>query len=75
MRNKKVSGSFKQSDDQGISRLNRVWRMLREEGAQSVSDIAAFNGFYHHSQFSADYKQLFGECPSETLGWCSGEVA
>ncbi|EON90829.1 transcriptional regulator, AraC family protein [Marinobacter lipolyticus SM19] len=58
-----------------ISRLNRVRRMLREEGAQSVSDIAAFNGFYHHSQFSADYKQLFGECPSETLGRCSGEVA
>ncbi len=50
-----------------ISRLNRVRRMLRDEGAQSVSDIAAFNGFYHHSQFSTDYRQLFGECPSETL--------
>ncbi|WP_417543685.1 helix-turn-helix domain-containing protein [Marinobacter sp.] len=58
-----------------ISRLNRVRRMLRADNAQSVSDIAAFNGFYHHSQFSASYKQLFGECPSETLNRFSGHVA
>ncbi len=50
-----------------VSRLNRVKRMLSSGQAESVSDIAAFNGFYHHSQFSADYKQLFGELPSETL--------
>tara|TARA_R110002074_G_scaffold109131_6_gene235393 strand:- start:170 stop:1126 length:957 start_codon:yes stop_codon:yes gene_type:complete len=58
-----------------ISRLNRVRRMLRADDAQSVSDIAAFNGFYHHSQFSASYKQLFGECPSETLNRFSRHVA
>lgn len=58
-----------------ISRLNRVRRMLSAGGAKSVSDIAAFNGFYHHSQFSADYKQLFGECPSETLNRFSAQVA
>ena len=50
-----------------ISRLNRVKRMLSNGPTTSVSDAAAFNGFYHHSQFSADYKQLFGELPSETL--------
>ena len=50
-----------------ISRLNRVKRMLSDDPATSVSDAAAFNGFYHHSQFSADYKQLFGESPSQTL--------
>jgi AraC family ethanolamine operon transcriptional activator len=50
-----------------ICRLNRVRRMLQKNNAHSVSDIAAFNGFYHHSQFAADYKQLFGERPSETL--------
>jgi len=58
-----------------ITRLNRVRRMLQDEGAQSVSDIAAFNGFYHHSQFSANYKQLFGERPSETLNRFSEQVA
>jgi len=50
-----------------VCRLNRVRRMLQENEAHSVSDIAAFNGFYHHSQFAMDYKQLFGERPSETL--------
>ncbi|MDO6460131.1 helix-turn-helix domain-containing protein [Granulosicoccaceae sp. 1_MG-2023] len=49
------------------SRLNRVKRMLSSAESGSVADIAAINGFYHHSQFSADYKRLFGELPSETL--------
>jgi len=42
------------------------------DDAQSVSDIAAFSGFYHHSQFSALCKQLFGECPSEPMNRFSG---
>ncbi len=49
-----------------VSRLNRVKRMLSGPGAVSVSDAAAFNGFYHLSQFGSDYKQLFGELPSQT---------
>ncbi len=50
-----------------ISRLNRVRRMLSSQQAPSVSDAAAYHGFYHLGQFSTDYKRLFGELPSQTL--------
>jgi len=33
----------------------------------SVSDVAERYGFWHLSQFAADYRWLFGELPSETL--------
>ena len=53
-----------------ISRLNGVRRSLvQAKSDQSVSDIAAQWGFWHLSQFSKDYKQLFGEQPSQTLEW------
>lgn len=50
-----------------VTRLNRVKRRLSTGSSSSVSEAAAYNGFYHLSQFSADYKQLFGELPSQTL--------
>ena len=50
-----------------VNRLNCVKRILSGNGSSSVSDVAAMYGFYHLSQFSADYKQLFGELPSQTL--------
>ena len=51
-----------------ISRLNGVRRALVQSHEQHViSDIAAQWGFWHLSQFSKDYKQLFGETPSRTL--------
>lgn len=34
----------------------------------SISDIALRYGFSHHSQFTTDYKKLFAELPSKTLG-------
>jgi AraC family ethanolamine operon transcriptional activator len=34
----------------------------------SIADIAAQWGFWHLSQFTQDYKQLFNELPSVTLG-------
>lgn len=34
----------------------------------SISDIALRFGFSHHSQFATDYKKLFAELPSKTLG-------
>ena len=49
------------------TRLNRVRRRLLSSEEISISDAAASQGFYHLSQFSADYKRLFGERPSETL--------
>lgn len=50
-----------------MSRLNGVRRALRIAGNdECIADIAAQWGFWHLSQFAKDYKQLFGELPSET---------
>jgi AraC family ethanolamine operon transcriptional activator len=50
-------------------RLNSVHRKLRETHRDSalVNQIAYQFGFKHLSQFTRDYKQLFGELPSHTL--------
>lgn len=51
-------------------RLNRVRRALKADAGPShmtVADIAARWGFWHLSRFSANYKTMFGELPSETL--------
>ncbi|WP_040503359.1 helix-turn-helix domain-containing protein, partial [Herbaspirillum lusitanum] len=54
-------------------RLNGVRRQLMQ-GAAAVSphavrvgDVAAAWGFSNFSQFSCDYKKLFGESPSSAL--------
>ena len=50
-----------------MARLNAVRRALTHASADmTVTDIATQWGFWHLSQFSKDYKQLFGEKPSET---------
>lgn len=49
------------------TRLNQVRRKLLSSRGISIADAAASQGFYHQSQFTADYKHLFGERPSETL--------
>lgn len=50
-------------------RLNGARRSLRAAtvSGQGVQDVAAHWGFGHLSQFSADYRRLFGETPSQTL--------
>jgi AraC family ethanolamine operon transcriptional activator len=50
-------------------RLNGARRALREAvgGGLGVQDVAAKWGFGHLSQFSTDYRRLFGETPSQTL--------
>jgi AraC family ethanolamine operon transcriptional activator len=49
-------------------RLNAAHRdLLQAGGTRSVQDVAAHWGFWHLSRFAADYRQLFGECPSATL--------
>ena len=51
-----------------LTRLNRVRRALRAaEPTQTVTEIATYWGFWHLGQFAHDYKQQFGECPSQTL--------
>jgi AraC family ethanolamine operon transcriptional activator len=64
-------------DELGLSplkflRLLRLHRARRElAGAQSesatVADIADRLGLFHHGRFAAEYRQLFGEMPSQTL--------
>jgi AraC family ethanolamine operon transcriptional activator len=59
------------------ARLNNVRRDLKRRGHDqeadkhsypiSVASIATEWGFWHPGQFAHDYKQLFGENPSETL--------
>jgi len=55
-----------------LSRLNNMRRALLE-GLQEDETIASKSsewGFWHAGQFAHDYKQLFGETPSETLKRC-----
>lgn len=49
-------------------RLNAVRRRLMSTTAKAVNvgEVAAEQGFYHLSHFSARYRELFGESPSET---------
>jgi AraC family ethanolamine operon transcriptional activator len=49
-------------------RLNAVRRaLLRTPAAErSISEIALDNGFWHLSQFAADYRKFFGETPTST---------
>ncbi|WP_164708028.1 helix-turn-helix domain-containing protein [Paraburkholderia phosphatilytica] len=49
-------------------RLSEVRRalMTSTRAALSIGDAAARFGFFHLSHFTADYKSLFGELPSDT---------
>ena len=51
-------------------RLNGVHKQLRagQPGRIRVADAANHWGFWHMGQFAADYRKLFGENPSTTLG-------
>lgn len=50
-------------------RLNAVKRVLTDHSCTSkvIADVAMDWGFWHLSQFAADYKKLFGESPSQTV--------
>ena len=52
-----------------IHRLNSVRKLLRaaDPEKKQVSEIAQQHGFWHMGQFSASYRKLFAELPSETL--------
>ena len=49
-------------------RLNAVHRSLRRASSQQlkIADIANQMGFWHMGQFAKDYRQLFGDLPSDT---------
>jgi AraC family ethanolamine operon transcriptional activator len=50
-------------------RLNCAYKCLSKNGPTNkrITEIAANFGFWHMSQFAADYYRLFNELPSETL--------
>lgn len=57
-------------------RLNGARRDLMKRGNNArVSDIAAEWGFWHLSQFSSDYRRMFGELPSVTRFGSAGYLA
>ncbi|WP_129645173.1 helix-turn-helix domain-containing protein [Peristeroidobacter agariperforans] len=58
------------------ARLSRVRRELHGSAYTSgrITQLAMKWGFWHLSQFSKDYYDLFGELPSVTLGRASGRV-
>ena len=51
-------------------RLNSVHKQLRVAEPESLHVVDAANrlGFWHMGQFAADYRKIFGENPSITLG-------
>ena len=56
-----------------LLRLHEVRRRLRQPGAETtVTHEALRMGFNHLSQFAIQYKNIFGESPSATLG---GDIA
>lgn len=52
-----------------IVRLNRAHRLLRSASPsdETVTSIALACGFFELGRFAVDYRQLFGESPSQTL--------
>ncbi len=52
-----------------VYRLNNVRKQLRQAVPvkDQVSRIAQQHGFWHMGQFSASYRKLFAERPSDTL--------
>lgn len=52
-----------------IQRMKRVHHQLEQAHplTTTVFDIAYQCGFWHMGHFSRDYKQMFGESPSDTL--------
>lgn len=50
-------------------RLNGVHRVLqrRDRDAVRIIDVATDWGFWHMGHFTADYRMMFGETPSQTL--------
>ena len=52
-------------------RLARVReRLLKADKVErpTVIELASEQGFWHMGQFAADYRKLYGELPSESLG-------
>jgi AraC family ethanolamine operon transcriptional activator len=53
------------------TRLRRLWsvrqQLVRGASLQSIKAVALMNGFWHMGEFTALYRDLFGETPQQTL--------
>ncbi len=61
-----------------LARLNRVHRLLKacRDGTATITALAMRAGFLHPARMASDYRNLFGELPSQTLCRAlSGKVA
>ena len=47
-------------------KLNQVRKLLKSGNFERIVDVGHRFGYWHTGQFAADYKNLFGELPSET---------
>jgi AraC family ethanolamine operon transcriptional activator len=57
-------------------RLNKVRRALNHPiDATTVTSAATHFGFFHFGHFASQYRELFGESPSQTLGRAFGKGA
>ena len=50
-------------------RLNKAYKVLLDSDPKTtkIKDVALGQGYWHMSQFAADYRRQFGELPSRTL--------
>jgi AraC-like DNA-binding protein len=82
MSKRSIQYAFANEVSQGLScylrrqRLHDVRRSLLDPGARSLSigDVAAQHGLWNWSHFSQQYRQLFGERPSETRSRLKGSL-
>jgi AraC-like DNA-binding protein len=53
-----------------LRRMNFARQALRDgsPGATTVTEIATQYGFWQFGRFAGEYRSLFGESPSATLG-------
>ncbi|WP_303746504.1 helix-turn-helix domain-containing protein [Stenotrophomonas pigmentata] len=54
-----------------VARLNQARKLLLDEPGSRVTEIAFRSGFSHLGRFASDYRDLFGERPSETHTACN----
>ena len=59
------------------TRLRRLWsvrqQLVRGASLQSIKAVALVNGFWHMGEFTALYRDLFGETPQQTLSAARGQ--